>query len=87
MWAAASQASGELLAHCDEIVLGLWKIVSPDPAVFTVTDTLSYRIFLRELESCIDCPELVGRCFLERVCISNCMSHRQRVSQGSSEGP
>ncbi|XP_035312818.1 guanine nucleotide exchange factor DBS isoform X1 [Cricetulus griseus] len=25
------------------------------------------RIFLRELESCIDCPELVGRCFLERM--------------------
>ncbi|KAM5288583.1 guanine nucleotide exchange factor DBS isoform 2-T2 [Ctenodactylus gundi] len=26
-----------------------------------------HRIFLRELESCIDCPELVGRCFLERM--------------------
>ncbi|XP_052607636.1 guanine nucleotide exchange factor DBS isoform X3 [Peromyscus californicus insignis] len=25
------------------------------------------RIFLRDLESCIDCPELVGRCFLERM--------------------
>ncbi|XP_057388994.1 guanine nucleotide exchange factor DBS isoform X1 [Balaenoptera acutorostrata] len=25
------------------------------------------RIFLRELENYIDCPELVGRCFLERV--------------------
>ncbi|XP_008581267.1 PREDICTED: guanine nucleotide exchange factor DBS isoform X3 [Galeopterus variegatus] len=25
------------------------------------------RIFLRELESYIDCPELVGRCFLERM--------------------
>ncbi|XP_023570912.1 guanine nucleotide exchange factor DBS isoform X9 [Octodon degus] len=25
------------------------------------------RIFLRELESCMDCPELVGRCFLERM--------------------
>lgn len=27
------------------------------------------RIFLRELENYIDCPELVGRCFLERVCV------------------
>ncbi|XP_004858581.1 guanine nucleotide exchange factor DBS isoform X2 [Heterocephalus glaber] len=25
------------------------------------------RVFLRELENCIDCPELVGRCFLERM--------------------
>ncbi|KAM4860067.1 guanine nucleotide exchange factor DBS isoform 3-T3 [Thomomys bottae] len=25
------------------------------------------RVFLRELESCMDCPELVGRCFLERM--------------------
>lgn len=29
------------------------------------------RIFLRELENYLDCPELVGRCFLERVCLSN----------------
>ncbi|VTJ83696.1 Hypothetical predicted protein, partial [Marmota monax] len=25
------------------------------------------RVFLRELERCTDCPELVGRCFLERM--------------------
>lgn len=25
------------------------------------------RTFLRELEQYTDCPELVGRCFLERV--------------------
>ena len=29
--------------------------------------TSSSRIFLRELENYTDCPELVGRCFLERV--------------------
>lgn len=28
------------------------------------------RIFLRELENYADCPELVGRCFLERVSVS-----------------
>jgi len=27
------------------------------------------RIFLRELEDYAGCPELVGRCFLERVCV------------------
>ncbi|XP_027632011.1 guanine nucleotide exchange factor DBS isoform X2 [Tupaia chinensis] len=26
-----------------------------------------HRVFLRELESYLDCPELVGRCFLERM--------------------
>lgn len=26
-----------------------------------------HRIFLRELENYVDCPELVGRCFLERM--------------------
>lgn len=88
MWAAGSQARGELLPHCDETVLGLWKTLSSESAEFTASLTTSpYRIFLRELESCIDCPELVGRCFLERVSVSNCMRHRQCISQGSSEGP
>lgn len=28
---------------------------------------LFFRTFLRELEQYTDCPELVGRCFLQRV--------------------
>lgn len=35
-----------------------------------VTQPFLSRIFLRELEKYTDCPELVGRCFLERVSTS-----------------
>lgn len=55
--------------------IGVWKRTSNiwRPAVIfwlcsrDVSQTSSSRIFLRELENYTDCPELVGRCFLERV--------------------
>lgn len=37
------------------------------------------RTFLRELEQYTDCPELVGRCFLERVSYSWCSPRRAAV--------
>lgn len=67
------------------MVQGLWKTASSDSTVSTSLGISLCRIFLRELESCIDCPELVGRCFLERVRISECMPHRQCLSLAFEE--
>ncbi|KAJ1077448.1 hypothetical protein K5549_019753, partial [Capra hircus] len=44
------------------------------------------RIFLRELETYTDCPELVGRCFLERVRASEGQKSTVSLKPGLGEG-
>lgn len=48
------------------IILCLHFLTSPSTLWFLFLFCF-FRTFLRELEQYTDCPELVGRCFLERV--------------------
>lgn len=62
--------TGRLISLNLYTVIMICYVSSPIYSIFVTTSVpvlLTHRTFLRELENCVEKPELVGTCFLKRV--------------------